>query len=102
MMTDDALASDDRSRGSGGRFHDSGGRSRQADDLLNEIASCLARVRDHVYGANVGRLVVEAGCDLFDLGAGCEARPQVLRPVPRVFDPEAQTRRASDGPGGVT
>jgi len=94
-MTDDALSSDDRSRGSGGR-------SRQADDLLNEIASCLARVRDHVYGANVGGLVVEAGCDLFDLGAGCEAGPQVLRAVPSVFDPEAQTRRAADGPGGVT
>jgi hypothetical protein len=35
------------------------------DDLLDEIASCLSRVRDHVYRANVGGLVVEAGGDLF-------------------------------------
>jgi len=37
------------------------------DHLLDEIASCLAQVRDHIYRANVGAMVVEAGCHLFDL-----------------------------------
>lgn len=38
-----------------------------ADPLLEELASCLARVREHIYRVNVGGLVVEAGCDLFGL-----------------------------------
>jgi len=84
-MSDDGLTCENRS----GEF---GGRSRQADDLLEQIASCLGRVRDHIYGANVGGLMVEAGCDLFDLEGRCEAGPQVVRAVPS----------AADGPGGVT
>ena len=41
-----------------------------ADDLLGEIESCLARVRDHIYDRRIGALIVAGSTDLFDLGPG--------------------------------
>ena len=38
------------------------------DALLDEIAACLARVREHVYGNRVGALIVETASPLLELG----------------------------------
>ncbi len=51
--------------------HESGpaGGDETQDPLVADISACVARLRDHIYRLNLGSLLVEAGCDLFDLGA---------------------------------
>ena len=61
-----------------------------SDPFLEEVSSCLARVRDHIYRSNLGGTLVRAGCEILGLSAdgGIES-PAAVEPVLRKVSLEA-------------
>jgi len=59
-------------------------------DLVGELTACLARVRDHIYAANTGGLIVATACHLFEEEAGRAAAtsPAAIRPHSSASAPE--------------